>query len=203
MQDDDAPHKLSEVIDRVDEAAEAAEDDGDVSIGDVLESLGSRSFGPALLVPALIVVSPLSGIVGLPSFMALVIALIAGQLVLGRESIWLPRFLLKRSVSRERLDKATDFLGPVARVVDKVVTARLTVLTDPPADRMLAGVVVLLCMAVPPLEMLPFVNSLTASAISVFGLALVARDGVLAVIALAITGAVAWYGLSALFGLGS
>lgn len=202
MQDDDAPHKLSEVIDRVDEAAEAAEDDGDVSIADVLQSLGSRSFGPALLVPALIVVSPLSGIVGLPSFMALVIALIAGQLVLGRESIWLPQFLLKRSVSRERLDKATDFLAPVARVVDKVVTARLTVLTDPPADRMLAGVVVLLCMAVPPLEMLPFVNSLTASAISVFGLALVARDGVLAVIALAITGAVAWYGLSALFGLG-
>lgn len=195
---DETPHELSEVIDRIDEAGDG-DDDSEVSVGEVLESLGSRSFGPALLVPALIVVSPLSGIVGLPSLMALIIALVAGQLVLGRDHIWLPQFLLKRSVSRKRLDKVTDFLMPAARVVDRIVTARLTVMADPPADRLLAAVVIVLCLMVPPLEMIPFINSVTNAAIAVFGLAIVARDGLLAIVALLLTAAVAWYGLPAVW----
>lgn len=196
---DETPHELSEVIDRIDEAGDDGDDDSEVSVGEVLESLGSRSFGPALLVPALIVVSPLSGVVGLPSLMALIIALVAGQLVLGRKQIWLPRFLLNRSVSQKRLDKVTDFLMPAARVVDRIVTARLTVMADPPADRLLAAVVIVLCLMVPPLEMIPFINSVTNAAIAVFGLAIVARDGLLAIVALLLTAAVAWYGLPAVW----
>ena len=174
-----AVQSLQQVLDRIRNAGEGET----VSVDDVLQSIGPRSFGALLLAPAIIIITPLSGIPGLPSIGAAIIALIAAQMLLGRKHFWLPRFLRCRSVPRERLDKAVAWLVPAARMIDRLVGPRLSFLTEGPFAYLIGLLCLLLALLMPPLEIVPLSNSLTATAIALFGLALVARDGLLAILA--------------------
>ena len=102
---------LMRLLDRV----EAETGDGQVSVRDVLEVLGSRAFTPMLLIPCLALVSPVSAIPGVPTFLSLLVGLVAVQMLFGRQSgetlIWLPHFLLDRSIDAGRLSRAIAFCG--------------------------------------------------------------------------------------------
>ena len=56
----------------------------DVSVREMLNAVGRRSYGPILLLLGFIAISPLTIIPGTSWLVALVILLIAGQIVLGR-----------------------------------------------------------------------------------------------------------------------
>jgi hypothetical protein len=73
--------------------------------------------------------------------------------------------------------------GPVARWTDKVLKPRLRWLTKPPALQAIAGFCLLLAATVPPLEVVPFASSLPMGAIALFGLAVMVRDGLIALAA--------------------
>ncbi len=182
-----ASETLGEVVEAVVEAGDGAE----VSVQAVLEEFGHRSFGPMILVPGALVATPLSGIPGLASTCAAIIALVAGQFLIGRSTPWLPAVLRRRRLSRARVDRATAPLRRFARLADRVVRPRLEFLTRGLAARGIALVCLALAVTMPPLEVVPFANSATGTAIAVFGLALVARDGVLVIAAAIVTAAAA------------
>ena len=71
------PHSVCDLLDRL---IEVGDGNDTVSIGDIVRTFGSRSYGPVLLVPALIGVSPIGGIPGVPTFLALTLLLFAVQL---------------------------------------------------------------------------------------------------------------------------
>ena len=171
---------LQELLDELEGAGEGDE----VTIREVHEAVGRRSFGPALLIPGLLGASPLSGIPGTPSIVGILTLLITGQLLIGREEFWLPGFLLRRSVSRERFEKTIQKVGPAARVVDRVVKPRLEMFVGRTAVYVIAGLCLLLALTAPVLEALPFAITGVGAALAAFGLALVANDGVLALVAL-------------------
>ena len=135
--------------------------------------------------PGLIALSPLSGIPGLPSTVALMVALIAGQLLCGRRHIWLPHWLLARSLSRDKFEHALRFLLPLARSIDRLVRPRLSLLTRGPALYANVLLCLLIALSMPPLEVVPFANSISGAALSALGLALFAHDGLLALLAFA------------------
>lgn len=172
---DDSPRNLEQLLQQLQRAGEA---DQPVTIRSMLEATDRRSFGALLLVPGLLVLSPLSGIPGLPSVFALMVALIALQLLVGRKHFWLPAWLLRRSASRHKYDKALAFLRGPARHIDRVLRCRLTFLTHGPlAIRISALLCLLIAMTMPPLELIPFGNSTAGAALSLLGLGLLARDG--------------------------
>jgi hypothetical protein len=177
----DDPHSIGDILDRLADCADRQER---VSIGDIVEGFGGRSYGPFLLVPALIEVSPIGGIPGLPTFLAALIALFALQMVFGRAHIWLPGFVARRSVKGDTLKKATDKLRPIAERVDRWFHGRLPALTSGPFVRVAAILCVLLAMTVPPLELLPFASTAPMAAIAAFGLAIMVKDGALMIAAL-------------------
>lgn len=191
-----AAHPIENVVEQVASAGDGGES---VSVADLLRAIGDRSFGPLLLVPGLMVVSPLSGIPGLPTTAAIVIALITIQMLIGMDHVWLPRFILNRSISAKRFAQAVGVLKPVARFADRLLGRRLTILTRGPAVYVIAVVCFLIAATMPLLELLPFASSISAGAISLFGLALTARDGVLAAIAFLVTGAAAYFAIAGLF----
>jgi hypothetical protein len=162
-----------------------------VTVGEMLETVGERSFGPLLTVAGVLGMSPLSAIPGVPTTLAVIVLLIAGQLLIGRDTIWLPRFLLRRSVSADKLERAVRLLRRPLHAIDRLVKPRLAVLTTPLADRFVAAICVLLALATPPLELLPFVAFIPSTAIAFFGVGLVARDGLVILIGLALTGGAA------------
>lgn len=184
----------------LEELASAANGNGPrVSVQEIMDAVGHRSFGPLLLVTGLLGMTPVSAVPGAPSMIALITLLVAIQLLIGRDTFWLPKFLLKRSVRADRLQKTVTVAAKPARVVDRMVKPRLEVLTGPVADRLVALVCVILALAVPPLEFLPFVAFIPSAAIATFGLGLLARDGLLVLIAFTISAGALGFGAYQLF----
>ncbi len=176
----DEPHSIGDILQRIEELAR---DQDEVALGDVVETLGHRGHGPFLLVPALIEISPIGGIPGVPTALAAIIILFAVQMLIGRKHLWLPAFLRRRSLSSEKVCKATDKLQGFARFMDRWFHGRLPKLTQGPFVRVAALLCICLALTVPPLELLPFASTAPMAAIAAFGLALLVRDGLLMIIA--------------------
>lgn len=186
---------LCEVIDRMVDAGE-----GDTVSGDELRAVfAERAYGPLILMPSLLLVSPLSAIPMFSSLMGLTIVLISAQMLVGRSSPWLPGFVLRRGIPRDRLARAARVLRRVARVVDKVIHPRLQPLTGGVGGRVIALACVCIGLLIPPMELVPMSSSTAGAVVAVFGLALTARDGLLALIAagLAVSGVAAGVSLAA------
>ncbi len=89
---------LTAVIERV----MALSDAPTVSVRDLVTGFGEASFLPFLLVPALIVVSPLSGIPLLSTTCGTIIALIALQMLLPRRThLWLPDVVMRQQIATQ------------------------------------------------------------------------------------------------------
>jgi len=133
-------------------------------------------------------VLPIIGdIPGVPTAMGVFILLTAGQLLFRRDYIWLPQWLLKRSVEREKLSKAVGWLESPARFIDRFLRRRLTMFTNKAAQRVIAAVSALVGVITPVMEIVPLSANVAGVAISVFGLSLMAHDGLLALFAFIVT----------------
>jgi len=189
---DHEPASVGDVLDELDQLA----DKGDqVCVRDVLDDFGRRSFGPFMMIPALIEISPLGGIPGVPTALALFIAVIAAQLVIGRDHIWMPEFVQRRSVESGKLHKAVEKLRGLGHWLDGHSQDRLEKLTVGIWLRFAGAVVIALCCTVPPLELLPFASTLPMLAIIMIGLGLTVRDGALLLSALIFAGLAAAIGV--------
>jgi hypothetical protein len=176
---------LEQLLDKIGEA----EADGDgVSLDAILEVIGRRSFGPLLLVIGLITLAPVVGdIPGVPTMMGIIVFLVAIQLLLQRSYFWLPRFLLDRSVKREKLQKALEWMQSPARWIDRLLRPRLALFTEGAATYVIAIVCLGIAALMPVMEVVPFSANAAGIALAAFGLALIAHDGLLALIAFVFT----------------
>lgn len=160
---------------------EAVGKGGKVTLDQMMDAVGRRSSGPLLLLAGLIISAPLvSDIPGVPTLTGLFILLVSGQVLAGRKSFWLPKWMLRRGVSSGKLRKTIDkWLMPPARFIDRFVGKRLEGLTGSAGIRAVAVAATLLALATPATELIPFSANGVGLAIIIFGLALIARDGVL------------------------
>jgi len=135
------------------------------------------------------------GFAQVPALVGLVVLLVSVQLLLRRDHIWLPRWMLKRSVSRDKLCKGLGWLRRPARFVDRLLRPRLTALTRGPAVYVIGATCILVAAATPAMEFVPFSATIAGAVLTAFGLALIARDGALAVTAFVLTaGGLGWVG---------
>ncbi|MBV7409156.1 exopolysaccharide biosynthesis protein [Maritimibacter sp. DP1N21-5] len=153
--------------------------DGDVKLGEVVAALGRASFAPLIMFPALVIVTPASGIPLLSSICGLTIALVAMQMLVQRDHIWLPGWLMRRAVSREKLEKTLDWLDPVAAWMDRITKERLTPLVNPPFLYLLQVLCVMGGAVMPLMEFVPFTSSMVGMMIAFLSVAMVTRDGLL------------------------
>lgn len=172
---------LGEVLDRL---AHAHQEAAQVSVGALLEAAGRRSFGALLLVPGLLVLSPLSGIPGVPTMSGLMVLLITVQLLFGRTQFWLPDWLLRRRIRYAHLARALKFLRPVARFADRLLRPRWGWLAHHRGVYVVALVCAFIGVIMPPMELVPFLSTLAGAALSLFGMALIGRDGLAAFLGL-------------------
>lgn len=173
--------------------------DGRVTLDAVLDVVGRRSFGPFLLVCGLITLAPIIGdIPGVPTLIGIGVIIVAIQLFFRRDHFWLPQWLLQRSISTEALDNVLGYMQKPARFIDSLIKPRLTVFTKGPAVYLIAIACMIIAASTPPMELIPFSANLAGAALTAFGLALIAHDGLLALIALAITSSTIWLVVSKL-----
>jgi len=155
-----------------------------VSVADIMAEFGTASFAPALMVPALIVVSPLSGIFFLPTVMGLTMALIAVQMLVGRRSLWLPAFLMMRSVAGPRLARAAARLARPAAWMDRRTRPRLRIFLVWPFLIVPQLGCLVAALLMPFLELVPLSSSILGGAITLFAVSFLSRDGLFVVLGL-------------------
>lgn len=165
--------------------------DGDhdpVDLEAVLSQIGRRSFGAILLFAGIIVLAPLLGdIPGVPTLAGFLVALSALQILAGRRYFWLPDVLLRRAISRRRLEQTLDFVRRPARLTDRVMRRRLQLFISPIATRVIATFSLGVALVMPLLEFIPFSANLAGAALAAFGISLIARDGLFALISILVS----------------
>ncbi len=192
------PTNMQQLLNQIRESAAGARQ---VSVGDILNGVGERSFGPVVLLAGLITIAPLIGdIPGVPTILGLIVLLTLGQLLFRRRSIWMPSWISQRSVPRDKLLKGLDWLNKPARFLDRWTGPRLTFLVDGPGLYLMAIICMAVAMAMPAMEVVPFSANGAGAALMVFGIAMTARDGLLALIGIVISGSTVWAVVSSLTG---
>ncbi len=153
---------------------------GSPSVRGIIERLGQASFGALLLVPAMIVASPASSIPGLPTTGGVIIALIAVQMVVGRDHIWLPEWMMERRIDDKKFDRALNFLRRPVRWIDRVTRPRMTWVLRQPMLLPLQLLCILCGLAMPFLEFVPMSSSVAAVVVFMVAVAIISDDGLLA-----------------------
>ncbi len=124
---------------------------------------------------------------GVPVLMGLLVLLVAAQLLLRRQHIWLPQWLLKRSVTVEKLNNGIGWLESPARFIDRFLRPRLIRLTNAAAQYAIAALCCVIAVLTPVMEVVPLTANVAGAALSAFGLSLIAHDGLLALLAFVFT----------------
>ncbi len=186
----DESHGFDDLLDRIRDTARDEDqerlDAGRVRLDAIVGAMGQDWFGSVVLLAGLVTLVPLVGDVpGVPTIMGLLVFLTAGQVLLGRERLWLPGWLREREVEAETVKKGAEWLRPGARLVDRVVKPRLPPLAGRRARQAMAVVCLLVAAAMPLMELIPFSANIAGVILTVLGLSSVARDGLLTLLALA------------------
>lgn len=178
---------MGEMLDRFEQVADEKEK---VSLDDLMGAVGRRSFGPLLLLAGIVLSAPgISDIPSVPTILGLFILLVSVQILFGRKEFWLPGWLLRRTVTSQRLRKmtASKWIRKPAGVVDRFTVERLRFLAGPKMHVVIAAVTTVLALISPITEFVPLSSMGVGAAVVAFGISLVARDGLMAVIGLVLS----------------
>ena len=164
-------------------AALASQPGERLTVRDIMAVLQDRAF--ALLVVLLGLPNCLPMPPPIPLVCGLLLALVAIQIVFGREAPWLPRQLLNRSVARVDVERAVGRAIPVFRRLERISRPRMTFLDTPVSMRLMGAVILVLALGL--LFAPPFVGQIPLGlAVCLVGLGLVERDGLVIVSGLVI-----------------
>ena len=156
-----------------------------VSVSDVLQAVGERSFGALLVLFAM--PNVLAGVLpGLSVVLGVPLMLLSLQLLVAADRPWLPARVLRFELRRTDLASLVARTVPHLRRLERALRPRLLLLTGPWAERLAgAACLVLSFMVFLPI---PFANLLPAAGVLLFGLAMLERDGLVALAATTVLG---------------
>lgn len=161
------PGRLSDVVKSIDTGQ-------DTTIGTLVDSLGERAFGALMFifaVPNIIPTPPgTSAILGLP------LVILTYQVMIGRQSLWLPAVVRQRRISREIIASFVNKVTPLMARLERILKPRLGFLASTDLAERVIGLVTFPLALVLFLP-IPFGNILPAAAVACVALGLAERDG--------------------------
>lgn len=168
-------HALSDVLDRLEDSIQSES----ISVQDVVEHLGHRSFASVMLIFSLISASPASAIPGITAIVAVIVLILVVQMLVGRECLWLPGFIAQRHMSAAKLCKGMGWLRKPVRFVERFLRPRLTFLFHRPWLYVPLLLILGLTLFMPFMEIIPTSGSVASAVIALFAAGLLTRDGAL------------------------
>lgn len=161
------PSRLSDIVKSLDRHE-------DTTIGTLVDSLGERAFGALMFIFAVPNVIPTppgtSAILGLP------LVILTWQVMMGRQTLWLPKAVRERRISRDMLQTFVTKVTPIMGRLERILRPRLGFLvTSNLAERVIGFITFLLAVIL--FLPIPFGNIPPALAVSCIALGLAERDG--------------------------
>lgn len=166
--------------------------DGEITIREIMDVIGRRTYGPLLLLLGLISISPAALIPGSTWALALLTLVIGAQLFFLRRTPWMPGAILRVKVSEAKLQAFLRRARPVAGALDRVIRPRMQFMADPPMVMVVALMCILAALITFPLGFIPLAPFLPGLSVTLFGLGMTARDGILLSLAVLVVGGSGW-----------
>lgn len=148
----------------------------DLTFHQLLQLLGKRTFGIALLFFALPSILPLAIIPGISFIFSLPIMIFSSQMILGRNTLWLPKVMADYTIEYEKLIKIIRVAIPYLIKVEGFLKPRLLIMTS----RVMESIngTVIFCLALLLILPIPFSNFTFGILIVIFSLGLIEKDGI-------------------------
>lgn len=180
----DAARRFSDVLESLGEGANPK-----LTLQELVAAFGERGFGAIILVLSLLALLPWPP--GGKAVFAVPIILMSLELAFQRDTVWMPRWALRASVSRTAYRSGVSRIMKLIRRVEALTRPRLHYLTGEVADVVtgLVCVVLAVIMALP----IPFGDALPGIALVLFALGMMQRDGVAIILGVIATAACALY----------
>ncbi|ARE41303.1 exopolysaccharide synthesis protein ExoD-related protein [Rhodovulum sp. P5] len=153
---------------------------GTLTLGNLLEDLGERSFGWAIVVFSLVTLLPLPP--GSSLITALPVLLTTGQMMFGFPYVRLPGPLARLKLDHHKLRRTLLRLHPVTRRLERTLRPRILAMFTARHEPLLglALFIVSFTLFLP----IPFSGWFPAFSLFIVGVGLVERDGVVAILGL-------------------
>lgn len=196
------PDTLTEVLDGVersvgDERSAPAE----MTMGELLDAVGRQSYGPLLLIIGLFAISPATVVPGMTWFAAGLTLLVAGQMALGLQHMWLPGWILRTKAPRALVRNGVREVRGWSAQIDGLLRPRLVFLAKPPFVNLVALLCIGAALITFPLGFIPLAPLAPGLAVVFFGLGMTARDGLWLALGAAMVAGAAWLAAPGILGL--
>ncbi|HEU4409757.1 MAG TPA: exopolysaccharide biosynthesis protein [Polyangiaceae bacterium] len=141
-----------------------------LTLGDLENALGDRSFGVLLLVLSIPALVP-----GVATVATVPLVLLGLQLALGHATPWMPAFVRRRAMAKADFARIVRRVAPLVERVERYLRPRPSLLVAPAGERLVGALCAVLAALLP--VPLPFGNAIVVVPIMVLALGLVERDG--------------------------
>jgi hypothetical protein len=153
---------------------------GKLTFQHILQGLGHRAFGIALLFFALPSALPFSAVPGISFIFSLPIALFACQMMFGRKTLWLPKVIAERPIHKKTISKVIHGAVPYLTKIEYFLKPRWAFMTSRFME--IINGLIIFCLALFLMLPIPLSNFIFAILLIIFSLGLVEKDGLFLVI---------------------
>ena len=161
---------LSQLLDDL----QAHLNDERITLASLLEAFHERGIGFFLLLFALPAAIPLPAL-GINTIIALPLLFITAQMIMGRDTLWMPYSFQKKSVKSDTVRGFIEKAAPIARKIEVLVRPRLGFITQAGIANIvgICAFVMALSVSIP----LPLTNTIPSMGLALIGIGLIMRDG--------------------------
>jgi len=174
------PKKIKRSSDILKDIAEDHKADHVVTYRYIVKMLGERTFGLVLLLFALPSILPLSSIPGVSFIFSLPIALCSFQLIIGRNTLWIPEVIANQTIEHQKLAKIIQKTLPFLKKMERFLSPRCSFMFYWGIER-LSGLIIFILSLLLMLP-IPFSNMILSAFIVLFGLGFVEKDGLFVIV---------------------
>ncbi len=155
-----------------------------VTLGEIKQSLHERGFGVLMAIAALPLCIPVPVPPGYTTFFAIPLFILAVQMIAGRDTPWLPKWLERKSVKRQTLATMVEKATPLLRKIEKLLKPRINRFGMEWWEKTIGifSFIFAVSIAVP----LPLTNLPPGYGILIMSLGLLGKDGVTIIIGIII-----------------
>lgn len=177
VQQDDVSHNVTRLLRRL------ADDGGDagLTLHEIRDRLDERAYGLLILLLSIPCLVP--GLYGVPQVVGLMVILLAGQMLVGREEPWLPRWFLNLRCKGSWLKAMADFAETKLGWIDRLSRPRLRRFADGPGEKLAAVFMILATVTI----VMPLTNTIPSIALALLSVGLIQRDGLFVLAGCAVT----------------
>lgn len=148
---------------------------GDLTYGELVQALGVRAFGVAILLFSLPAILPFSAIPGVSFLFSVPIMIFSIQIIGKRQSLWLPKSIRDKKISHGKIVKMIHGAAPILRALERFLKPRWDWMTSPFME--IINGIALMCVAILLMLPVPLSNFIFGAILILFGLGTVEKDG--------------------------